>query len=262
MKIRIPLRSGVRYFDDPPASPPVVPPPPPPTGIQFTKEQQDHINKLMAEQKRTVVKENQELIKQLETIRDSANLTAQQKEELEARISTLSQQHLTEQQKLAAAAATWEKKYKTDTEALTGEARKWKGSYEKLLVTNAILEGSKSNNAASHKQMTDMLLPKAKVVEVVDDAGQPTGEFVAKVPVTIIDAKTKKPVTVELPIVEAIAEMRKDPDFANLFLVDGKPGFGGSNNGSGAGQGGTPDFSKMSSAEYAAWRTKNGMSSR
>jgi len=252
------LLKSFTYFDDPPASPPpavpptVPPPPTPPPGQTFTQEQ---VNKMMADHKRALQKQNEELVTQLQQLRDNANLTAQQKEELETRIQTLSQQHLTEAQKLQAELETTKKKYKTDTEALTNDSRKWKGSFEKLLVTNAITEGAITHKAANAKQLAAMLLPQAKVVEEVDDAGQPTGNFVAKLPVTVLDQKTKKPVTVELPIVEAIGKLREDPENANLFLVDGKPGFGGLNQNAGSGSG-TPDISKMTPAQYREWRSK------
>ena len=93
------------------------------------------------------------------------------------------------------------------------------------------------------------------MVEEVDDAGNGTGRYVAKLAVDVLDPKTKKMVTLELPIDEAIGEMRKDATNANLFLTDGKPGIGGTGS---AGQGGKSgvDWSKISAKEHRELRKK------
>jgi hypothetical protein len=249
----------VAYFDDG-VSPPVSPPPPPPSppvtppAKTFT---QDEVNKMMAENRRNLQKAHEDTVKQLEEIRNNAKLTVQEKEDLDVRIQTLQQQHLTEQQKLALELDTTKKKYKTDTEALSGEAKKWQSQFQSTLATTAILEGSAKHQAASAKQMIALLGSKVKVVEEVDEAGKPTGRYVPKLPMTVIDPKTKKPVDVELDVIEAIGQLRTDPEYANLFLVDGKPGLGGNNANLGGGNGSTPDFSKMSPADYKVWRKAN-----
>lgn len=250
------------YFDDgtPGASPPVSPPPPPPppavppTNGTFTQEQ---VNKMMAEHKRALQTQNQELVKQLEELRSSATLTQQQRDDLDARINTLQQQHLTEQQKLSLELEKVSKKYKTETESLSAEANKWKSQFTTTLVTNAILEGATKHQAASAKQMLAMLGGQVKVVEEVDEKGNGTGRYVPKLPLTVLDPKTKKPVQVELDVVEAIGKLREDPEYSNLFLVDGKPGFGGTNANLGGGNSASPDFSKMTPEQYKDWRNKN-----
>lgn len=254
--IRLPLFSKVKtrtYFDD--TVPPVVPPPPPPPPVTFTQEQ---VNKMLADNKRALQTQNTELVKQLEEIRATATLTVQQKEELDTRIQTLTQQHLTKEQQIAAELDKTNKKYKTDTEVLGNEAKKWRSSFDSVLVNNAIIEGASKHKAASPKQMQALLSAKAKVVEEVDDKGQATGNFVVKLPMAVIDPKTKVAVVVDLNMDEAIAKMREDPENANLFLNgDGKSGLGGSNVGQG-GKSGPIDFKNMTPAEYQKWRTDNG----
>lgn len=244
------------YYDDPPAVPPTVPPvpPPPPTPpATFTQEQ---VNKMMADHKRSLQKEREDLVKQLEQHRDTANLTAQEKQALEERIANLSQQHLTEAQKLQAELETTKKKLKTETESLVEDSRKWKESYEKLLVTNSILTGAATHQAANKSQLEAMLLPKAKVVEVVGEDGKPTGNFAVKLPMTVIDAKTKQPVTLDVDMIEAIGKMREDKENANLFLFDGKVGLGGNNDSINSGGKG-PDWSNMTPAEHRKARKQS-----
>lgn len=248
------------YYEDPPVVPPVPPtvppppPPPPPTKV-FT---QAEVDKIMEGHRKGLQTQNQELVKQLEDLRATHGLTQQQKDELDARITALSQQHLTEQQKYAAELEAHKKKYASDTKALAEESTKWKSSFENVMVKNAIMAGSSTHKAANNEQMLDLLNGKAKVVPETDSEGKPTGGFVVKIPVKVIDPKTKQPVVLELDAVEAIGKMREDPANANLFLFDGKAGLGGSNHHSGkTGTGSTPDFASMSTDEYIKWRKEN-----
>lgn len=233
------------YFNDPLPPPP---PPPPPAKTTFTQEE---VNAMMAENKKALQKQNAELVTQLETLKQGKGLSEQEKADLQARIDQLSTQHMTEQQKLQAQVAKLEKDGKAALESLTGESKKWQGEYQRLLVTQGILQGVAAHKAAdpTGEQLISMLMPRAKVVEVLDDAGNATGVYQAVLPVTIFD-KTKKPVAVELPVAEAIGKMREDPKNANLFLTDGKPGFGGSNSAGGGGSGKPAFDPNMAPSDY------------
>lgn len=250
------------YFNDPPVVPPVSPPPPPPPPPPVTTFTQEQVNKMLADNKRAVQQQRDDAIKQLEEVRNTVTLTQQQKEELDARIETLQQQHLTKEQQLAADLEKATKKSKAEIENLSGETKKWRSNFENMLVENAIITGATKHTAANAKQMQAMLSTQAKVVEEVDEKGVPTGKFVVKLPMNVIDPKTKQPVQVELEMSEAIGKMREDPDNANLFLTDGKPGLGGNNNGKGGGSGGTPNFATMTSEQYIEWRKANGYAGR
>lgn len=239
-------------YDDDPALPP--PPPPPPVIKTFTQEQ---VNAMLAENKKNLQKQNTELVTQLEALRENVNLSAKEKEELDLRIQTLSQQHLTEQQKVALELDSTKKKLKETAETLSNEANQWKGAFQNVMVQNAVLAGASQHKAASAEQMLDLLSGKAKVVQELDAEGKPTGKFLVKLPVKTIDAKTKQPTIVELDAVEAIGKLREDPANANLFLFDGKAGHGGNNHNNNQTADGTPDFSKMTPVEYRKWKKEN-----
>lgn len=250
--IRSMLRKGVTYFDDPPVSPPPPPPPPtPPAGKVFTQEE---VNKMMAEHRQTLQKQNQELVTQLETLRQNVNLTETQKAELDSRITALQQQHLTDAQKREAEAAAAKKKFDTELASATDETKKWRGGFQKLVAVNAIKDAASIHKAASAKQLEMMLLPQVKVVEATDADGKATGEYVAKITMPVIDPKTKQPTPVDLPVSEAVEMMKKDTEYANLFVGDGKGGIGGSNGTPPLNQAGQPDFKNMSPEQYRKWR--------
>ena len=256
------LRKTFTFYNDPPAVPPTVPPtvppppppPPPAAGKTFT---QDEVNRMMAEHKRTLQENNAALVTQLEELRKNTALTQQQKDELDTRIQVLSQQHLTEQQKLQLQLDQATKKAKTEAETLAQEAKTWKGAFEGTMIENAVLAGSSEHKAVNAGQLLDLLRGKAKVVQELDASGQPTGKFLVKLPVKVVNPKTKAAEILELDAVEAIGKMREDPSNGNLFMFDGKTGLGGTNhpNNTAAGDG-TPDFSKMTPSEFRAWRDK------
>lgn len=250
------VKTATQYDDDPPPVPPVSPPPPPPPPAvkMFTQEQ---VNAIVNDNKKATKAANEALVKQLEELRENVNLTTAQKDELDARIQNLSQQHLTEQQKLALELDTTKKKLKTDTDALANEAKQWQGAFQSVMVNNAVLAGAVKHKAANEEQLLGLLEGKAKVVQELDAEGKPTGKFLVKIPVKVIDPKTKAPTVVELDAVEAIGKMREDPANHNLFLFDGKPGHGGSNHPNNPATGAAPDQSKMTPAQYREWRKKN-----
>lgn len=251
------LRKGVTYFNDPPVPPvpPVSPPPPPPPPAPqtFTQEQ---VNKMMAEHRQTLQKQNQELVTQLEELRKNVNLTETQKAELDARITALQQQHLTDAQKREAEAAAAKKKYDTEIASATEETKKWRGGFQKLIAVNAIKDAAATHKAASAKQLELMLLNQVKVVEATDADGKATGEYVAKITMPVVDPKTKQTVQVDLPVAEAVELMKKEAEYANLFVGDGKGGIGGNSGTAPLNKEGQPDFKNMTPQQYRDWRAK------
>lgn len=255
------------YFDDPPAvpppppavpPPPVPPPPPPPAvGKTFTQAQ---VDSMMAEHRRNLQATNTDLANQLAEISAKANLTEAQKAELDSKITILQTQHLTEAQKLTAQVEAEKARLKALEDTSKKEVDLWRGNFQELLVTNSILSGAQKHEAAFADQMLDMLKPKAKVVSATDDSGNVIpNKYVAKMAVTIVDPKTKLPVTVELPIEEAIGEMRKDAKHGNLFLTGGKPGLGGTGGTGGTGNAGPLNLKTMTAEEYRAQRAALGL---
>lgn len=250
------FRKNRTYFDDPPAVPPVSPPPPPPPAPPAKVFTQAEVDKLMEAHRVGLQKSNAEMATQLETLRANVNLTQQQRDELDGQITALKQQHLTDAQKREQESVAAKKKYDTDIATATTEAKKWQSGFQKLIAVNAIKDAAGLYKAASSKQLEMMLLPQVKVVEGTDADGKATGEYVAKLSTTVIDPKTKQQVQVDLPVIEAVEIMKKDPEYANLFVGDGRGGIGGSGGTSPLNIAGQPDFKNMTPQQYRDWRAK------
>lgn len=252
------------YNDDPPASPPVVPPPPPspppavPPGAKvYTQAQLDEI---FANQRKELQKKNQDMAAELERLSQSNRLTAEEKEALATQVTNLNQQHLTEKDKLQQQVEQANKKAKADADKLTADRDHWLQSHNKLLIKNAIISGAAKHQAASDKQLLLMLQGQAKVVEDQDSEGKPIpGQYVAKLPMPVVDKATKAVTIVDMLIDDAIGELKKNPEYQNLFLVDGKPGFGGLGNA--GGNSGTPSTYQPGTnpADYRKQRSGFGL---
>lgn len=206
-------------------SPP--PPPPPPATGTFT---QDQVNAMMAKHKREMQEQNKKLSDDLATALEKINLTEAERAGFEETLGNIKSQHLTEAQKLTQENEKWKKKYEKDMATAAEEGKSWKSRFETTVITNAILQGASQHKAIKDTQLVDLLSGRAKVVQDVDDAGKPTGGFTVKLPVKTTDPKTKEAVVIELPVAEAIGEMKKDEGYFNLFESDDKSGLGGSGN--------------------------------
>lgn len=253
------LRKAKTYFDGDPTVPPVSPPPPPPPPVPGRTFTQADVDRMMTDFRQGLQKTNKEMAERLEQLQNTANLTAAEKEELKQTLENLSNQHKTAEQQRAEAADKAKKKYEADLSAVNTERDKYRVGYHNLIVSTAIQAGAIASKAASAAQLTMMLLPQAKVVEELDESGKPTGNMVAKIPLTYTDPKTKKPVSVELPIPEAIAKMAELDEFANLFLVDGKPGVGGSSGAGPGGKSGNIDWAGLTPEQHRKARKEAGL---
>lgn len=248
----------VAFYDDPPPPPPppAVPPPPPAPGKTYT---QAELDKMFAEHRKGLQTENQKMAEELQKLRESKSLTEAEKDALDAQIANLKNQYQSKEQAAAAEAEKLRKQLTTETEKLSAEGKKWHGEFNNLLVENAIVTGAAKHNAANAEQLLAMLKAQAKVVEEVDGDGKPTGKFVAQIPVRVLNPKTNLWETIDYPIVEGIGKMRENPANANLFLTDGKPGYGG-NPGVGGGGGGKPlDWKNMTPEQHRAARKQVGL---
>lgn len=242
----------------PPPPPPAVPPtsPPPGTPRMFTQEE---VNRIQADNKRALQQQNAELAAQLTQLRESASLTQQERDALDSRITALNQQHLTETQKLTYQVESLTKAHKADVEAWSGKYAETTSRFHNVLIENAVAVAATEHKAASLTQMNLLLKPQSKVVEQKDKDGNPTGQFIAVIPTPMMDAKTKQVTVVDLPVADAVANLRKNPEFANLFFVEGSGGVGGVGNPGSNNSGGTPNFANMTEAEYRDYRKKEGM---
>ena len=129
----------------------------------------------------------------------------------------------------------------------------WRKRYEEESATNEILLASRQNEAVADEQLLELLKPKTRLVETMDD-GKPTGKFQNKVKLTTKNDK-KEVVELDLTIGEAVKRMKDEPErFGNLFksTLSGGLGAGGSTGNSSLNGDRPPDDPE----QYKIWRAE------
>lgn len=186
---------------------------------------QDEVNRIMAENKRTLQAKNETLIKELETIKKSGNLTAEQKVNLETRIDALTNELLSKEELSKKEADKLKKEHQRALEAATQDRDGWKDRYTKATIQRTITDAAVDNKAVNPRQIVAILQQRANLVPETDNEGNATGELVPKVKFDTSD-KDGKAVTIEITIPEAVKQMRDMDEYLNLFQGEGSSGLG------------------------------------
>jgi hypothetical protein len=198
-------------------------------GKTFT---QDDVNKFVAEEKRKMKAQADKLVTELEAMRSKANITTQEREEIEQRLESVKSEFMTKEELLKQEKVKTEQKLKTDLETKTREADTWKTKFTQSTITRSIVDAAITSEAYNPNQIVAQLAPNTRLVEVLGEDNKPTGEFVAKVKITEKD-KDGKDVTLDLPVAEAVKKLSDQDSFANLFKGKGAGGTGSQNRGGG-----------------------------
>lgn len=215
-------------------------------GKTFTQEQ---LNEILAKEKRATANKLATLQADLARMQQSTSLTAEEKEQLAKRVEELNTVMLTKEQIAKQKLEEAERNAKNALENKTKEAQHWQTRYEKTKIQREILDQANANEGWYPEQFIPVLAPNARVVEVKDENGNPTGEDIVKIKLPgIVDGK---PVTLDLTVDEAVKQLKKQDKYANFFkntLVGGA----GYNPAKGAPD--SVDVRKMSPKEYMQWR--------
>lgn len=177
---------------------------------------------------------NEKMLKQLEAIQKDG-LTPEAKEQLEKQIEALGESLQTKEQTAAQKMSELSKKHEAALKTATETADTWKNRYHKSSIERAILDAANGSEAETPEQLVLMFGPAARLEEEVDAQGKGTGNFVPKMKFKGIDAETKKPADLDLPVGEAIAHMRENGLHSNLFKHQATPGTGKGGSGTGGG---------------------------
>jgi hypothetical protein len=169
---------------------------------------QDEVNAMMAEHKRTLRQELDNLKKQGDPI-------ALQKKVKELQDSLLTKEELARQQ-----SEELKNNFETQIKDLSGKAETWQKRYNETVLQNEIAKGAVKHDAFDPDQLSLIIGPMTRVEEVTNDKGEGTGKFKS---VTTIEIDGKK---LELSTVDAIGKLRESGKFPNQFRVKGQPGTG------------------------------------
>lgn len=243
----------------PPANPPAPPAPPPPKDKGAVKFTQDDVNRFVGEERRKMQTKNQETVTQLQSLRESKNLTEKEKDELTERIETLQTEHMTAQEKIKVESDKRDREHKTQLKEATENKDRWQGLYTDSQIVGAITNEAAKANAFSTDQVVALLRPQTSLVETLDAEGKSTGVYEPRVKMNVKDKDGKETVA-ELSVTDAIKQMVDTPDlYGNLFKDGATGGVGGSTHVPGVPSGSnTPPTDP---AEYQKWRKTHDLDS-
>jgi len=207
---------------------------------------QNQVNKILAEERRKYQAEREKQVVQLQELQKTAGLTAKQKADLEVRIEELNTVNLTKEEQAKREKERLETDYKKQLTTTVGERDNWKTRFTDSQIKREIVDAATQNDGFAPDQFVNQLFPNTRLVEVLDEAGQPSGQYEAKV--KFPDLKEGKPITLDLTVPEAVKRMKEMDKFHNFFKSNLQSGLGA---GRAPGTSNQKDFKKMTSDDYA-----------
>lgn len=218
---------------------------------------QKQVNALIKAEKEKHQRQTQAQIKQLEDIKKAKGLTEQEKSALEKRIEDLSNSMLSKEELSKKEKARLESQYKTDLEKANKEKEGWQGRYTREKIERSILDAAVAADGYDSDQFVALLSPNTRLVEALDEGGQPTGAFSPVVKFTDYDSEGK-PKQLDLSVAEAVKRMKEMPKYGNLFKSGAAGGLGSSRDNNRRGSGKAEK--DMTPAEWREHRKKIGLS--
>jgi hypothetical protein len=260
---------------DPTASPTPTPTPTPtpnpdPSGaddknkkqkVSFTKEQQDYINAQLAEERRKGQQKNDQLILQLETIKQRADTTEAERKQIEDRIDQLRGEYATKEELHKKTMETQLKAEKDARAKAEADAKDWKSRFENKMLDVDLIGAAVEHKAYNPHTVKAILQPISRIADELDENGQPTGQFATRVK---MQTKTKegKVQVLDMSPPEAVKFLSEQQEHANLFISTATGGLGGNNMGRGGGGANGKNEPPKDTAEYQEWRKKEKAAGR
>lgn len=239
----------------PPADPPKNPPADPPKDGTFT---QDEVNSILKKEKEKYREQMQSTVSELEMLRKKANLTKEEKAQLDTKIEDLQNQLLTKEQKAQTELERYRKNAEKEKTTLTEELATWKARYSKSTIERSIMDAGLKHDAVDPEQLVKLLSHDTQIVEELNEDGEPTGNLVPKVTFKDTD-KDGKPIELKLTPEETVKRMSEIDRYFNLFKNKGSGGMGDLSRRN-KGEPSIADLAKSNPNEYVEKRMKGELS--
>lgn len=224
-----PVYEGEGDAEAPPTAAPEAAPAATPTtsvgGVEFSPEQQKAMNSILAAEKRQHQKLTQKALDEAQAASKKAQLTTQERKDLEQRLGQLQDEMLTKEELSKKNAERQRVTYEEKVNSLTGERDSWQKRYTESTIQRSITDAAATNNAFSPRQIVSILGSQTRLVEVLDQQGKPTGKLEPKVKFDDVD-KDNNPVVLDLSPKEAVKRMKEMEEYLNLFKGEGTGGAG------------------------------------
>jgi hypothetical protein len=209
----------------PPATPTTPPTPETPTDRKFTQEE---VNSFIKKEKESWRKSQEKQLDELKTLRETVNLSEQQKTEMDSRIKELEGQVLSKEELARRETQRLQEASKKEITGLSADRDHWRSLYTSDFIGSTLERAAKTAKAFNPEQIKMMLEGRTRLVPLTDEGGKATGKYKAEILWT--EVKDGVATDIQVPVDEAVKRMKEAPErFGNLFETDAKGGIGGSN---------------------------------
>ena len=222
-----------------------------PAGEKKLSLTQSDLNRMMADNRKKLTTENENLVASLETLQETARMSDEERGSLADTIETLRKQTLTQEEIAKRELAKKQTEFQTTAKRLEVERDSWKERYTGALIGRSLVDAAVQHAAYDPEQITGILGSKTRLVETLDDDGKPTGQHEVMVDFDTVDSDGKS-VTLTLSPAETVKSMKETERFANLFVAKGSQGLGLHGNEQ-AGSDAPPDDMN----QYMEWRKRH-----
>jgi len=214
---------------------------------------QDQVNSMMADNRKKLTQQNQELVNQLESLKQNSRLTQEERDELQNRITSLEEQYMTKEELSKREATKQQKQYEDELNKIKSDQEKWQSMYSTETIDRTLQDAAIEAEALHPSQIIQMFRGNTQLTEVIKD-GAPTGKYAPVVKFNDINDEGA-PVMLELTPQELLKRLKELPQYQNLFKGTATGGLG-ETSGSLANQ---PKLQELLNdpAKYAKWRKEN-----
>jgi cob(I)alamin adenosyltransferase len=186
---------------------------------------QTQLNKIVAEERRKKDEALKKALGEIDALKARSSLTEKERLELEERLQTVRNEALTKEQLAKKKQSELQSEYEKRIQSLESQAKEWEDRYINTTIQRSLVDAAAKNKAYSPEQIVYILKDNTRVTQELDEAGQPTGNYVTKVKLEDVDPQNKK-VMLELSPDDAVARMRELDKYKNLFQAEGSGGLG------------------------------------
>lgn len=211
------------------------------SGRTFTQEE---LNKYLAEDRRKHAQKMKALEDQLTSTLKNAQLTEQEREQLEASLSDVQKQLMTKEQVAAQEKKKLASQYEQQIKELQERAQQYENRYTDSTIKRALTDAAVANEAFNAEQIVTLLRPHTKLV---DD--KPVVDFTDR------HVETGEEIVTQLSPQDAVKRMRELSEVhGNLFKANVVTGMGSN---SGQHSGGKIDRKSLTPEQYRKLRKEN-----
>lgn len=196
---------------------------------------QDQVNSILKKEKESWRKSTEKQLDELKTLRETLNLTQQQKEQMDTQIKEYESQLLSKEELAKREQTRLQEAAKKQLDGVATERDQWKKLYSDSFIDGGLSKAAKDAKAFNPEQIVMILQGRTRLAAATDESGKATGQYKLEV------AWNENGTDIFVPPAEAVKRMKEAPErFGNLFESDAKGGVGGVNNAGSGSKGVTP----------------------